>query len=89
MKINEEKLVDQVLMAIVGKDPHSEHGYIEFQSELAQRAIESLVYGLIREDKAMEEGSILDLCKALFYSIENRKDDCMEERNVSGEPEND
>ena len=74
MKLNEEKLVDKVLLMVLGRDAHT-GGAIECASPLLQEAIEGIIYGMIRNETNLIEGSIKSLSFALFNSIECKQDD--------------
>jgi len=87
-KINEEKLVDIVLMRVIGKDLHNPKGYIELSSSLAQQSLEGIIYGLIRDNNDLVEASFKTLKFSIFNYIESNKDNCLIERDISGDQEN-
>ena len=86
MILNEDKLVNKVLLMVLGRDAHT-GGAIECASPLLQEAIEGLTYGLSRADNDLIEGSLKSLQFAIFNSIECNRDDCMEPRDINSNPE--
>ena len=71
---------------VLGRDAHT-GGAIECASPLLQEAIEGIIYGMIRNETNLIEGSIKSLSFALFNSIECNQDDCMEPRDINSNPE--
>ena len=86
MRLNEDRLVDTVLLRVLGRDAHT-GGAIECASPLLQEGIEGLIYGLIRDDINLVDGSIKSIKFALFNSVDCNRDDCMEDGNINSDPQ--